>query len=553
MKQAEQVTVDEAVAAKGGLPGSLKEQVDAATGATEERAKREAADQRFAADEPVRLPSRVEYLPVAQIHPSPRNPRATLGSIEELAAAVAKEGVLSPLIVRAHFEEWEVISGHRRLAAAKQAELDEVPCIVLHDIDDARALELNLAEQVNRKDLMPLEEGEACRQLMELSGYTAAQVAEKLGQSPSWVTKRVALCGLAPEAKKALTSESLALSVAMGLAALPTHALQVKGLEVTKRMAHSPVDETLRALQSEVCRPLRDATWKLTDDTVVMDAPACSACPHNSSNARMPGLFDRVHASPTCANPPCFEEKVRSAWKRAAAKHVDDGAKLLSVVESEKLWKRGPVLDPDTSRYIEADAPAVEDRSKRTWRELVTKAKADVQVFVARKAGKPVELYESAAVLKVCNEKLKLAWAKPEEDNEKPVQETAEDRAQKEAERAAREVVQDQVLKAVVKTIAKKGPTLADLRAVIEDYDVAGCAETLELNDKETKALKGTTSVNQLLAVLWESHARFSPYGGFEPEFLALAEAHGFKPQEMVEAQLNGAKAEALFVQKGKR
>ena len=271
-------------AAKKNFLGELAQM----SGAVEDQAKVAAAAKHYDASTPPA--SGIELLDVDALKPSPHNPRANLGNVDELAASIKAQGLLVPLLVRplgVGDEVYEVVSGHRRLKAAQQAGLDSVPCDV-RALTDVQALEVNLTEQINKKDLTPLEEGQACRRLVELSHYSVDQVAAKVGQSPAWVRKRLKLCDLAPEAKKALADGKITYTAAINVALLP-HALQAQAVKQAagqwwkKGMEAVDTGRFIEVLQRDFARPLKDAPFGTKDETLVPEAGACDKCPKNSA------------------------------------------------------------------------------------------------------------------------------------------------------------------------------------------------------------------------------------------------------------------------------
>src|SRR5690348_15301158 len=99
--------------------------------------------------------------------------RSTVG-LEDLVASVREKVVLQPLIVRPPGKDrYELVCGHRRLAAAKQCEMLVVPALV-RELSDAEALEIQLVENLQRRDLHPLEEAEGYAKLERTPGYDVA-------------------------------------------------------------------------------------------------------------------------------------------------------------------------------------------------------------------------------------------------------------------------------------------------------------------------------------------------------------------------------------------
>ena len=138
-----------------------------------------------------------------KLHPHPENPRKVLGDIDELAESIKASGILQNLTVVPMNDDWTeftVIIGHRRLAAAKQAGLTELPCAVV-EMTEKEQLSTMLTENMQRSDLTVYEEAKGCQLLLDL-GDTVAEVAEKTGFSESKIRRRVKLCELDEESFK---------------------------------------------------------------------------------------------------------------------------------------------------------------------------------------------------------------------------------------------------------------------------------------------------------------------------------------------------------------
>ena len=552
----QQVTVDEAVVAKGGQPSSdFQKQYEDAAGITAAAEASERAAKLFAVPAP-ELPAEVLPLAVAELKPSPRNPRKDLGNLDDLVRAVEKHGVLSPLLVRQLGDAdtegaYEIISGHRRHAAAVKAGLDSVPCIVL-EVTELQALELNLTEQINRSDLTPLEEGEACRRLQELSGYDVSQVAGKLGRSTSWVRGRLALSTATPEVRDALTKGTVTLTLAQALAALPTVKMQVEGLKYAATQASygRDAEKVLEGLRETYCRPLKGAPWKLTDETLVPEAGACSACPRNTANEKTPGLFDNVKAPPTCADLPCFESKKRAAWVKKTAKYSAAGAKVLSVIDGPKLFNLygdAPRLNHG-SKYVMARDVAQDDGSKRTWSQLVERIKDEklkpVLHVAQDEAGGIHELYLADKALEAVAEHLELKWARKAVEREAKGGTAAEARdewAEQQRERDIARAVTEEVVRLVAERIAVKGLTLPQARALasrLDDHELQAFLVARGAQDttaRGIKKLRETAVVDELLSLVFFS-SRWASYDGVDEGLVELAKAEGLDLKAMAKA-----------------
>ena len=145
--------------------------------------------------------NKVLYLPVAAIAPNPDQPRRHFSreGLEELAASIAEHGVLQPLSVRRGGRGYELISGERRLRAAKLAGLTEVPCIVVN-VDSQGSSLLALVENLQRRDLDFVEEASALARLIETYHLSQEEAARRIGKSQSAVANKLRLLKLPPEA-----------------------------------------------------------------------------------------------------------------------------------------------------------------------------------------------------------------------------------------------------------------------------------------------------------------------------------------------------------------
>jgi ParB family chromosome partitioning protein len=132
-----------------------------------------------------------DYLALDQVHESPRNPRHTVEGIDELAASLQEYGLLQPVVVRRVNGAYELIAGHRRLAAARQLGWQQIAAVVRDDTDKDQAYLLTLTENLQRDDLTPKEEAAALEVLVRERGWTTRQVGEAIKRSHIYVSRRL--------------------------------------------------------------------------------------------------------------------------------------------------------------------------------------------------------------------------------------------------------------------------------------------------------------------------------------------------------------------------
>lgn len=191
---------------------------------------------------------RVMELPVEAIAPNPGQPRTHFdtAALAELADSIAVHGVLQPLTVRRTGDGWELVSGERRLRAAKLAGLDTVPCLAAQ-VDGEESALLALVENLQRRDLDFLEEALALSQLTATYRMTQEEVARRLGKSQGAVANKLRLLRLDPEALSLLRSKGFTERHARALLRLP-------GEEQQRQAAQHIVarDLTVRATEQYV-------------------------------------------------------------------------------------------------------------------------------------------------------------------------------------------------------------------------------------------------------------------------------------------------------------
>ncbi|MFM9898923.1 ParB/RepB/Spo0J family partition protein [Sphingorhabdus sp.] len=160
----------------------------------------------------------VATLSVIDIRPNPDQPRRHFADekLDELAASIAKHGIIQPIIVRPFQGGYQIVAGERRWRAAQRAQVHDIPAII-RSFDDSETLEIALLENIQRQDLNPIEEAEAYKKLTELFGHSAAELAELVHKSRSHVANMMRLLDLPPTLRDLVTEEKLSMGHARAL------------------------------------------------------------------------------------------------------------------------------------------------------------------------------------------------------------------------------------------------------------------------------------------------------------------------------------------------
>ncbi len=187
----------------------------------------------------------LNYLSVDQIDPNPFQPRRQFDAAEisALADSLRQHGMIQPVLVRLVHDRYQLIAGERRLRAAIEAQLHEIPARVM-ELDDQRVSELAMVENLQREDLGPLDKAIAFRDYLHRYGGTQEELASRLGLDRSTISNLMRLLDLPNEVQDALRSKKLTQGHARALLGLPD-------LESQRSAAIRVMTEGLNVRQTE--------------------------------------------------------------------------------------------------------------------------------------------------------------------------------------------------------------------------------------------------------------------------------------------------------------
>ena len=146
------------------------------------------------------IKSSKDKISISSIVPNKNQPRKLFEkeALEELKNSIKERGIIQPLIVRKSDDQddkFELIAGERRWQAAQSAGLHEVPVVII-EADNLKSLELAIIENVQRKDLNPVEEAESYNNLIQNFGYDHEKVSQFIGKSRSHISNSIRLLSL---------------------------------------------------------------------------------------------------------------------------------------------------------------------------------------------------------------------------------------------------------------------------------------------------------------------------------------------------------------------
>lgn len=184
-------------------------------------------------------------IPLDEIAPNPRQPRSNFDhdALQELAASIRSVGVLQPIVVRKRPGGYQLVMGERRVRAARIAGLERIPAVV-RDTQDLDMLRDALIENIQRRDLNPIEEAEALLALIKEAGLTHEEIAERLGRSRPAITNALRLLDLAPTVRERVRAGSISAAHGRAIAVLASP-------EAQERVARRIVGEGLSVRATE--------------------------------------------------------------------------------------------------------------------------------------------------------------------------------------------------------------------------------------------------------------------------------------------------------------
>jgi ParB family transcriptional regulator, chromosome partitioning protein len=166
-------------------------------------------------------------LDVDRIQPNRQQPRADFSGIEGLASSIRENGIIQPVIVRQEADGYRLVAGERRWRAAQMAGVHRIPAIV-KKVPDNRILEIALIENIQRKELNPIEEAKAYEVLIIQMKLSQADVAKRVGRDRSSVSNSLRLLKLDERIQAQVRDGSLSFGHAKAIMAISDAGTQIK-------------------------------------------------------------------------------------------------------------------------------------------------------------------------------------------------------------------------------------------------------------------------------------------------------------------------------------
>lgn len=285
-----------------------------------------------------------KMIPIKNIEADENQPRKFFdeAALNELTESIKEKGILQPILIRpiadkrlitlvkkkqkptpengmksSYFDYqdggscYKIVCGERRFKAAMRADMVEIPAIV-RDLSDSEALELQIIENLQRKDVHPIEEAVAFKSLT--GRFSNEEIALRVGKSVTYVTRRIKLTDLIPLAQEVFYSDKIDFSDALQLARMDEKAQQEVLNEALREnwreREYVDISWYLRKHENN----LSDAKFDTTDPNLYPEMGACTGCVFNSANHLL--LFDEPTKKAICSKPACFTIKADRTYKK---------------------------------------------------------------------------------------------------------------------------------------------------------------------------------------------------------------------------------------------
>ena len=176
--------------------------------------------------------SKQSNLKIDEIISNPYQPRKTFDDekLNDLTNSIKERGIIQPIVVRpskSQNEKFEIIAGERRWLAAKKANLDSVPVVILN-VDDEKSLEFAIVENVQRQDLNPIEEAKGYQKLIDEFNYNQEKLSKFIGKSRSYIANSLRLLSLSPDVIDHMEKGTLTAGHARALIGVPNPGIIAK-------------------------------------------------------------------------------------------------------------------------------------------------------------------------------------------------------------------------------------------------------------------------------------------------------------------------------------
>ena len=198
--------------------------------------------------------SKQSNLKIDDIMSNPYQPRKIFDDeqLNDLTNSIKERGIIQPIVVRpskSQNEKFEIIAGERRWLAAKRANLDSVPVVILN-VDDEKSLEFAIVENVQRQDLNPIEEAKGYQKLIDEFNYNQEKLSKFIGKSRSYIANSLRLLSLSPDVIDHMEKGNLTAGHARALIGVPNPGIIAKKI-INNQLSVRQVENLVKVFKNK--------------------------------------------------------------------------------------------------------------------------------------------------------------------------------------------------------------------------------------------------------------------------------------------------------------
>lgn len=268
-----------------------------------------------------------ENISLKDIAPDPNQPRKFYdeSSMHELCDSIKSCGVIEPIIVRkkSKGKGFLLVCGERRFRASKMAENESIPCII-RELNDDEALQMQIIENLHRKDVHPMEEAVAFKSFIEGKNWSNDEIAKRVGKSDYYVRQRLKLNSLIKPFQELFYHHKMTNATALRIAAIDADSQQAifnDRIDEDDLNDKNFIFEFHKYQVNSYTGQLTEAAFDIKDASILSSAGACTTCQFNSS---VMNLFPDDDKTAKCTNIKCFEEKTKIHYSRELESAKED-------------------------------------------------------------------------------------------------------------------------------------------------------------------------------------------------------------------------------------
>jgi ParB family chromosome partitioning protein len=320
------------------------------------------------------IQSEYRNLQLASLAESPNNPRRTFdeAALNELAESIKTQGILAPLVVRPVNNHFEIVAGARRYRAAQLAGLETAPVRIV-ELTDAQAIETSIVENLQRRDVHPLDEASGFVALLHLE-YSIEQIAAKVGKTPAFVAARTRLVELVLTVSEAFAKDEIGTGHALLLAKLQPEQ-QEEALTACYQEQYTngskakrlllPVRHLQQWIEHNILLELALAPFSKDDPSLVPEAGCCLDCSKRTGHNTL--LFEGLGHVDQCSDPKCYAAKLEAHVRQTIAAKPE----LVQISTAYGQPKNGTAAVP-RNKYVEIRQDKPAKKEQQNWPEYKT-------------------------------------------------------------------------------------------------------------------------------------------------------------------------------------